>query len=321
MTHPSAASFFSTYGADTIHPRQAWRGLLEVYRAAEDLSSDALASRLVDSLATRFPSARDVQRLKRDSLSGKLLPRIPQHAILAALAKREDSAGFDEETLQLKTTAEAFWRDDPQAAIKLIEDLITARLNPLGERILERMFDAVAPEALANLGRVHRGILPMVVSRSPNLAKTAALWTVPVDQQREILDALAHLGNEAVTEAIPAVMAGGSAEVARDLGRILGKRTAGALLRAIDSRPDLLAGGLAGGWRGPLLDDPRAVVEWLQRGNHRGRGWRSRCRCSNPVRGRFGPCRFQFGCPSAQLTLISRAMTPSVWRLSSLRSD
>lgn len=258
--------FFSTYGADAEQPRSAWRGLFEVFQLVEQGSHLTTASDIVALLASRFPSPQDAQRLKREVLWNHAIAGVKSHDVLAALASYENPSAFDDETLQLTDRAEAVWQQDRNAAIQLVRSLLTARLGPLGEQILGALCENVDPNAAVELERTQPGVLAIIVSRSPRLANTPATWGVPLDRQREMLDALARIGDEAVTSALPAMLLAGTGELARDVTRAMGARTADAMLVAIDSQEELLARSLAAGWRNVLAEHPTAVVQWLHKG-------------------------------------------------------
>ncbi len=266
----AARAFFWTYGADTLQPRHAWRGLFEAFQLSGDVRERGeratTASEIVRLLASRFPSPRDAQHLKRDALWNGAIARVASGGVVAALADCENPSAFDDEALQLEERIGAVWQDDRTAAVELVQRLLTAPLSPLGERILGALCESISPVAAVELERARPGALPVIVSRSPRLAETAMTWEVPFDRQREMLDALVRIGREAVSGALPAMLLAGSGELARDVSRALGAGTASEILVAIDSQEELLTRSLADGWRAVLAEKPGAVVQWLQTG-------------------------------------------------------
>jgi hypothetical protein len=259
----AANTFFSMYGMDTAKPRQAWRGLFEAFRLTQDASRTIAASDIVALLASRFPSAQDAQRLKREALWDGVIGGVTSLDVMSALASCEDPSAFDDGALQISEKVGALWQKDSNGALKLLLDLLMARLNPLGEQILVTLCRSIDPNTVAKLERTQPGVLPVILSRNPRLGEIAATWRVPLDRQREMLDALARIGEESVRGALPAMLLAGTDELALDVARALGALTADAVLAAIDSREELLARPLASGWRSVLAESPSTVVQWL----------------------------------------------------------
>lgn len=253
------------YGADVSHPRRAWMGLAEACAWMDQGSvGRPNAAEAVGALAKNFPAREDALRLKSELLfegSGRQL--YPQADVLAALATSEGALAFDPKSLNLDRRARSLWDDDRSGASTLLQRLVRERLNPTGEAILASLCDAVGPSTALDLERQERGLLPLLIFRSPRLAQSPSLWAVPVDRQREMLFALGRVGTEAVRDALGAILSAGANDLSTDVARLLGPGAAQAILNALDADDKLLQASLGHGWQTVLAHSPAAVIEWL----------------------------------------------------------
>lgn len=264
MNDDSVRLYLATYGADVDAPRAAWRGLFEAFTLS-DISGDSRrtkATEVVDLLASRFPSARDALRLKRDMLLGSGSP-LPATDVLAALARSSNSSAFDEESLQLRQRAASLWIEDEAGTIPLVQELLSAHLNALGEHILGALCEGIVPAAALELEKRQPGVLPIIVSRNPGLARSSDTWSVGVDRQREVLNVLARKGEDALSAALPSILRHGASSLARDLLRLGSGNVLATILATIETDEDLRRQLLATDWRILLSENPREVIEWM----------------------------------------------------------
>jgi hypothetical protein len=271
MEVPNASfrDFLWSYGADVAHPRSAWRGLAEAFQWAHPstTSTRPTAAVVVASLAEHFPLRDDARRLKMDVLADDSERAFQTKDVLRALAAFKEPEAFDCEALRINERARALWQTDREGASGLLHDLLREELGPIGEQILEVLCDAVGPTVAVELERMQPGLLRLLVSRSPRLARASTLWTVGFDRQRELVEVLAKSGDDSLRSAIAAMVAAGTSEIAGNVERLLGRDVvAQELLRALDANEQALKVGIGRGWLAILTRAPSAVVAWLQGG-------------------------------------------------------
>jgi hypothetical protein len=263
--------FLWAYGADAVKPRESWKPLAETFELlqTERAGWDVAAERIVAVVGASFRASGDCGRLKLDLFGPDARFRstgLTPSRVLLQIARTTHAAAFMEPELKLPEQARKLWTSDSGDATDLLQALVGAEpLNELGERILGALCDAVGPTAAMELETRHRGLLTVLVDRSPGLATSPALWRVPLDRQREFLDLLARKGQEHVRSSVGAMLAAGAREIAGDAARALGDDAAQAVLDAIDRSEDLLDEPLGAGWDDLLRRDARAVVSWLRR--------------------------------------------------------
>ncbi len=262
----SFREFLWSYGADVVHPRRAWRGLVEAFRWTHPEAAAAmpLAAEVVERLAERFPTREDGRRLKIDLLGDSGERLFATKDVLSALATSTASEAFDAEAIGVQRRARELWQHDRDAASSLLRELIDGPLNPLGAEMLSALCDAVGPAVAIELERMHRGVLPLLVARSPQLARSPALWRGSRDAQRELVEVLSQAGTDALRGAIGAMIEAGANDVGLDVARILGDAAVSAILQALSQSDAAMHGMIGDRWRQVLSQSPSEVIDWVQ---------------------------------------------------------
>lgn len=242
--------FLWAYGADSVMPRQSWKPLAEAFELLNaEGAGDVVASRVIALVGASFQASDDCGRLKLDLFGPDAKFRsagLTTSRVLLQIARTPHAAAFMDPELKLPEQARTLWTSDSSSATNLLQALVADEpLNELGERILGALCDAVGPVAALELESRHRGLLSVLVDRSPALATAPALWGVPLDRQREFLDLLARKGPAHLRGSVGAMLAAGAKDIAGDAARALGDDAAQAVLEqsisARTSSPSLLA--------------------------------------------------------------------------------
>jgi hypothetical protein len=159
----------------------------------DGLWESAPFSTVLEQTAEFFPHVRDGQQLKAALFGDRTkwgLPPVESQDLLLALATTERYASFDADGLSLRDRASHLMAGEPLSGCKLVEDLLQASLNPLGEEILTTLILAMDVESALTIATTQPQFLPALFRGNARLACSAQLWSIAGDHKRELFESL-----------------------------------------------------------------------------------------------------------------------------------
>lgn len=159
----------------------------------EALLQSAPALIVLERTAELFPQATDGEGLKAVLFGDREewgLPAYDVQELACAVATTEHYVSFTESVSSLQGAVARLMVEEPKRGCTLMEQLISASLNPLGEETLTVVILAMTVEAALVGGRAHPEYIPMFFRANPKLACSAELWSIAGDHRREAFEGL-----------------------------------------------------------------------------------------------------------------------------------
>jgi GTPase-associated protein 1 len=177
--------------------RSDFQSFVKLY---DDLDRSLPYSDIVEQTGTFFPRAADGRQLKLALLGNHTRPLLrsaESKDVLLALATTDRYESFDAAELSIAQQASRLMAEQPTNGCVLVDELLRASLNPLGEEILTNLIVAMKPENALVIATNRPQFLPTLFRGNPKLAASAQLWLSAGNRKRELFESLiAHQNME-----------------------------------------------------------------------------------------------------------------------------
>ncbi len=209
---PMGLRQFLRYYAADLEPRRAlMQPLLELWRwrhlPTDKQAETGRVQALLQLMGETFPEAEEAARLKRE-LFGKpgdgMRPSL-EAAILYGLSTIGSDAAYDFKALACAERIVALWQNERPTAESLLEKLLNTKRNPLGERLLDTIGDALSLAEVSKLATTHLVLLSRWLPQHPQWLSCATLWDQPLERQRGLLDLL-YTSRKQLSDELPQIL-------------------------------------------------------------------------------------------------------------------
>jgi hypothetical protein len=161
--------------SDIDSTRSDFQSFVTLY---DDLDRSLPSSDIVEGTATFFPRAADGRKLKLALFGNQtsfFFSDAQSKDALLALATTDRYESFNADELSLAEQASRLMADQPANACVLVDELLRASLNSLGDKILTNLILAIKPEQALVIATNRPQFLPTLFSGNPKLAVSAQL--------------------------------------------------------------------------------------------------------------------------------------------------
>lgn len=181
--------------SDAGSTRADFHSFVELY---DDLQQSLPYSKIMEQTAKFFPLAKDGRQVKMalfGNLASSFLSGDRSKDTLLALALTERYESFNGDELAIAQQASRLINEQPANGCALVDELLRASLNPLGEEILTNLIAAMKPENALIVASNRPQFLPTLFRGNPKLATSAELWLSAGDRKRELFDSVIEQQN------------------------------------------------------------------------------------------------------------------------------
>jgi hypothetical protein len=183
--------FFFTYGSEVEESRKAFVKLVEFFAATKLGEDDNPANRLAQ-VAIAFPQPAEALGLKRDLIAGLTKGTKPSDLNLTwaadyFLLEAQEAAAFSRVPLDFHLHAGLLWQSKRSDVLALLGHL------PENKRVadfVDALADVLTPKEIPKIWYEQPSALSRFLVRQPELATTAAAWTMPQSGQQYLWESL-----------------------------------------------------------------------------------------------------------------------------------
>lgn len=267
--------FLWRFGADVSNGREGFSRFVKTFLFVNEVSGDDFItlSRFIQRVARLFPNPKEAVRLKKAIIGlseddcKEVLPEFPRSELLRELATTDVNIAIDEKDLEIEKLGKELWISEQKTAERLVEDFATSTLNPLGEKVLAGIAQAVEVEDLIRLSTARPGLLYIFVNRNPGLAGSSALWSSFRNEKRELFEAVSA-ASESISvdiqkDILTAMLKSGVEGMSEDIVRLFGEHMIGAVLEWFNNLDNPSRNDLPTAWLQTLERRPQALLNWL----------------------------------------------------------
>lgn len=254
--------------AETDSGRLEFAPFVSIY---DSLRRSVPSLTVLHETAELFPLSTDGRRLKHFLFGDRQelgLPPADIPELIRAAATTEQYASFETDGPSIANRASRYIAEEPMGGCKLLEELLRASLNPLGEEILSKLMLAMTAEDALAISRTQPQFLPTLFRGNPALASSAELWSIAGDHRRELFESLLarNLTDSEVEQGIVRALFESGSEAF--LGLAFARWGATAIFQALDWI-DAHDGGMNEACRSALTGHLSDVMAWVHNGRRK----------------------------------------------------
>jgi hypothetical protein len=262
------------WGKDISHGRKSFSSLLEVYiqlNNNQNLHYEDI-NNIVDLISRDFPQNDDAVSLKESLLGEKGNDLVnggslyQEEDILRALCTTKKYSAFNSDSLRIKQRSKDLFSKNPDKGIEILEDIVSANPNPLGEDYILGLSDISNLESLKFYLTRKESLLQIFLYNNPLIGLDSDIWNTSEDKQKEILNAVLSspkLNNKGLYKVITFLLSRKHDYLAGELFAHIGDKTVFPLLSWIDSNIKDNNFELGNEWKNQLAYRSGLIIDWL----------------------------------------------------------
>lgn len=257
--------FLSTFGADVAVERRAFKLLAECFLFF-DQGRPSLEDAM-DFICTRFNSATEAFTLKSIVLDlGQpdkqyYLPKYQEDEILHFLSTTQLYPTLDYTKLRFESRVLDYFYSRPIVAARLLERVLEAELNPLGENVFRTLAGQLEANKIAYALEESPNLLTVLISLNPALAYSRDFWNRYSSRRMEIIQTLERTNHDLVDwPQIIGFLLDNQIAIDPKTFNLSESETVTTILDWITLNPDI---PLANVWTDYLEQHTESVIPWL----------------------------------------------------------
>ena len=268
--------YFNLVGDSDLTQRSDYQKLTSVYCEARKMSMGVPElTTLLDAVGTNYPKMGSASQLKLALFGGVEdrqtvnLVSVGEADLLRFLSLAGDISALSAQGLHIRSRAHALWKNEQDAASRLILELVEEEVNSIGNELLKEFVNSVDANSIVRLAARIPGLLTVFVKSRPCLAADPQLWSISSEMQREVLETVfaEDASSDISDQMIHAMLQAGTGEMASFLYERLGRHAVHVCLSWMDVQPnDRIQ--LAQSWQSIIQRNPSDCIAWLKE-NHK----------------------------------------------------
>lgn len=266
--------FLRRYGPDAPENRSSFAKLSNTFVWVQRTNNRrSSVAEMLKSVAVDFPQRNTARALKIDLFGPEWAANFPalkrksELEILRTLILTNHDSAFDPQDLKIRERASSMWRQDSNAAAKLILEILSLDQNPIRDQFLKGAADGVTDEAVIRDLEGNVRLMGVLMRLNPGIGALDGVWRGPLDNQLQMFDLL--VSNEAIED-----------ETARSItSAILNSRSDGLATKVVEEFGSVAvtaalewgsnmvpAAGqpFSDAWLRALSSYPREVLAWME---------------------------------------------------------
>lgn len=170
---------------------------------------------LLEFVENNFPSNKEALYLKKFLFGEQIetlsinVSYISEVDLLNELCTTRNYQSLDPQHIKIPQRAQKLLRQDPDAALSLLNKILDSKPNPLGESFVRAFFEIVNTEKMYSLANYSDQTLHLILYNYPSLAIDAKIWSKYSSKREEILETLLsspELGEVGLTQIVHAAL-------------------------------------------------------------------------------------------------------------------